>query len=410
MELKLPFLDINIKDTFISIDDIDKGIAELKNLDFVQLEYDDIRKEFFDRFKYLPVLHVPLDRKLLDHLALYRARPAFQINEHQLGEIKTFGAPPIDMDIGVQRANWRKRNVFYGADSPKTALLETKRFQKGEDFYIGKWRFDTTKLQAESYEFRVLFNDKLSQKNQWHIFTNSFPKLLDFYKNQFGEDYSIQLERLHGRLCELFLHKDENFYPLSAFLADYQLFNKYNSNTHVFFPFLIYPSVLDDHNSCNFAINPKFVETYMYLENVVHVKITDKAEIIEKLDIKKFGVVKDNHVDWYLPEFDLHNTRIIIKFIACTCGRIVWKEESKNMKLTENGSDIDVLKKVREIIKLNPDLIPSSANLSEQKFSEVFRVKYSHYLYNCVLEIDEIKHENILVNFQFDFGLTKHNS
>lgn len=404
--MKLPLYNPEKAGKPKTIEEIDSLFEKILSVDLENPDYNKVKNAFFENVDFLPFVNAPFDRKTLKELPLYRTRPAWQIKDKELGNATTFGAPPIDKDVGIQRASWKCRNVFYGGDSFETALLESKRMDEGNEFYVSKWLFDLDRLKDETYDFRVLFDSELPSNNPWINFTNGFTGLLESHKERYGEEATVELAYLHKKFCDLFLIEDKKYYPLTAFLTDYQIYSKYNTQNVVFFPFVIYPSVENNRMSCNFAIHPLFVRNYMYLDTVSHVKVLKSKGDKPELEFIKFGKCDDRtKVNWYTSDLDLDKANWYIEYVACTnCGRIIWNKDFKNCKFMLRDTNVDIHKKVGIIIRQELDKILDNIKIREWDFKEMIILTRFFNLEDYKL-IDDETHDKIFVKIKIGIPL-----
>lgn len=380
---------------------------KIMSIDLSCPDYDKIKNSFFENIGFLPFFCVPFDIKTLEELSLYRTRPASQIKQRELGITNTFGAPPITKNVGIQRASWKCRNVFYGSDSFETALLESKRLNDGEEFYVSKWLFDLEKLKDKSYEFRVLFNEELPKNNPWYNFTKGFTEIIDSHRKECGEESAVELEYLHKRLCDLFLMEDTKYYPLTAFMADYLIYNKLNSKEVIFFPFMIYPSVENNHLSCNFAIHPSFVLNYMYLESVSHVRVLNSSKGNQKLEFKKIGRCENRlKVKWYTTDINVSKANWYIEYVACySCGRIIWNKDFTNLRFQFDNSDVDIYKEVGILLQKKLKSILDNIRIRDFDFKEMIILTQFFELTDFRLLEEDKTHEHVIAKIKIGIPL-----
>lgn len=207
---------------------------------------------------------------------IFRARKAKEVqNRSSMGE---YSYPPPQYPPKNQRANLEGIPVFYGADSPITALAEILDNNKletavGETYYISRWEINN---QA-NLSFVTFLNNELAARNAYKGFAFSFDSLKETYAEVANDDQIEGLLELMQFYGNLFV--DDSKYLSSAYIAHNYLFrHKEEINAIPDSPgnpsIFLYPSIQAIGRDINFAIDPDFVDKEMWLKYVCEVKIT----------------------------------------------------------------------------------------------------------------------------------------
>ncbi|WP_163322262.1 RES domain-containing protein [Draconibacterium mangrovi] len=183
--------------------------------------------------------------------------------------ISEYSYPPNNVIKNIQRANIPYHPVFYCADSPMTAIVETIRNEKNinpkHNYYLSRWDL------KPGLDFRVtpfLFGNLAD--------TSIYKTLSDDNLNQIEETlkgYSIDeingMKKILEFLSHLFIY--DNSYVVSSFIAHSYIYAKHNLRTDIF----IYPSHQSDRQSVNFALHPNVVTEKLNLTKVYKLNIVD---------------------------------------------------------------------------------------------------------------------------------------
>lgn len=284
---------------------------------FESYSYREIYKLYFDKFKVLPH-HINIEKlKTLKSNIFYRVRTKSEImcGNSNISDLKTFAGPPIGVDTNFGRANWKKWNVFYASDSPQTAVFEKKLnlVESDEELFIASWIVDESKIDNSEVHLFMLNLPQLPLANHWYDLKL---KNEEFVKSQFPElsEFNYKMIALSKSLGRLFCETDSSKYKLSAFIStniiyrSLKYFNKYS--------ILVYPSVENDFKSCNYALHPNFVKSYLKIKNVLNAKQIDDSSIIP-ISIGFLGA--SNQINWFSLNLDEAIETFMVKSLVCRC-------------------------------------------------------------------------------------------
>lgn len=306
-----------------AISEIDAGIDAVLRMDLSSISYEDLRIHFFNLFELFPMTTLPLKKEAYKDFKVYRVRP-FEA-KFDITNPDTFSCPPWDKDIGIGRANWRNRNVFYASDSPHPALKEIKDLNMGSDFYIAKWGIDYAKLKLDKIPMATLLFANTKEENSSESISKYYGKFIEDLIVEIGTEASEKFVHLVKKINQLFVERDKSKYPITAFIADQIVYFKENTQRELYFPILVYPSVESDHKNYNFAIHPFFVRQYMRLEKVLHIKLNENEGNYLKVSIERIGICNSvNKVEWYTLSPDFSRSMYSIEGLNChSCGKAI---------------------------------------------------------------------------------------
>jgi hypothetical protein len=381
---------------------IDAGIEKIKILN--SRDYEVIKKTYFEIFPDLPIVHVKMKTaQIQEILCVFRTRPSCPNLNVLLN--KSFSYPNANDFSAIQRANWEGRNVFYGSDTFYTSLAETKIIYPEKEFYISAWGFDFSNTDIQEVLVVPLAFGQMSEDNPWRSILN-----IDLYiENELKKDLSVKEAKLvyHFlyKIGELFTIGSDDAYPITAFLADQILYHQRSIEAGFLpFPILIYPSVSNNFNSCNFAISPYFVDRFMCLEKVFKIKLTNVTGEKLSYKISQIGIPNSKKsIVWH--NFFVSNNEGFyqINAVFCSCGYILSAEEVVSSDYIMEGQNF----KHNELITMlmsRKDLTHffSDENLIEEKnvvlgFQSNLEIRTS----NVMVQIGETNHTNLTFDISY---------
>ncbi|WP_430405751.1 hypothetical protein [Fluviicola sp.] len=340
-----------------SKEQIDQAIKKLTLLQ--TREYSIIKDFYFKLFPIYPIPTVPVETTLLqESLSVYRSRPFTKDIDYNFK--KSFSYPDVSDYTTIQRANWEGRNVFYASDTLYTSISETKKMYNEKEFYVSKWGFNFRNSNIQKVNIVPLAFGQLSMKNPWKSILNSELNLKNHLKKNDYSDTEIDLIfHFFVKIGELFTLDNEETYPISAFLADQILFHQHSIKSDLL-PILIYPSVTNNFDSCNFAISPFFVDKYMTLEKVFKIKIDDVSPEKVKLSFHNLAIEKSDHeLNWYTMDYEKDKGYYQFKSISCSCGYNLKLLDIENIKFIKDSQSFhhsEIMASITEKIDLFSDL------------------------------------------------------
>jgi len=374
--------------------EIDKIFDELKLIARSKPDYQVIKKAYFDKVCILPIYTIKVNADELSELFIYRSRSCEQIDIKKINNISEFGAPPINKDCGVGRANWRCRNVFYGSDCIETSYLESKNNSTEGEFYISRWSFNLGKLSDYiPIDVRVLLKEDLPSSNPLHKIAKSVSFYIEKSFHEFDFEQKEIIKYIHEILCERFLSANKIDYPVTAFIADYQLFNSSNSDDVVYFPILIYPSIGNGYRSCNYAIHPRFVYNYMNLDRVVHFKVEQKGDNgFEYKLIKLAKRISPSTIQWYHLNPNIDKATWLIQTVMCgVTERILYQFDGKDNEFEIEDLDESFPKMVNQYLFTNKNSIMESITIPNMDFKDTLSLTHKFSLIGKDKSTDPIK-------------------
>ena len=295
--------------------------------------------------------------------------------------------------------------MFYASDTFYTSLTETKRLSNENEFYISKWGFDFRNSEIQDILIVPLAFGQLSEYNPWKSILNFDLNI----KNQLRKELSAKEAKLvyHFlfKIGELFSSESEEVYPITAFLADQILYHQRSIlNGALTFPILIYPSISNNFNSCNFAISPYFVDRFMYLEKVFKISITNVTE--EKLGFKIIQIGfsnSKNSITWNNFFINKDNGFYRINSVFCACGYNLSANEIVNSHYIMEGQNF----KQDELLSLLVSRNDLSHFFSDENLIEVkeivlgFQKNLEIRTSNVMVQIGETIHTNLTFEISY---------
>ena len=301
-----------------------KNLISEGNLSSIQIKesFFEIFGSFFHAFQYY-------EKTLLKALPIYRARPVKDVKDRS--NWKNYGAPPKNKDCGIGRANLPCKNVFYGSSSPLGALLETKRANSGEEFYLGRWVFKDDEYVNEQIAVSSFINPSENGDGLWDTLLPDLEELNNSFSKIYGNEKVEIVQYLFFELGKLFSTKDDDYYQITAFLADQIIYNSME-NDFRFPSFLLYPSVIDEDN-LNIAIHPDFADKFFRLEKVIKIKIVDVANEGIKVIPQQFGLFENDNISFFKQNISLDKRQFLIEKVQCGCGIEIEFDDPEKLNL-----------------------------------------------------------------------------
>lgn len=342
MSDKFKVESIKIDDEFIDSillpQEVEEGYARiLRQSSRKKLSYDKIHKLFYENMGRHIMSTLTVTPELFSQLKIYRAFSKSDIESRDTTSPSSFSAPPTE-STKMGRANIAKHPVFYGGDSEITALKETNLFIKGKEFYLSCWK--PRKLPHKILIRLILFNN-MHIDNPWRVLLNH--NFLDEeFKNEIPNEKLEGLKRLNDKICEMFVAQSKH-YQITSFIGNEQLYSNNNTKTKMLMPLFVYPSVKNKLSSANFAIRPEFVQSYLYVNEVIHGKIKSTKDGQTRYDVIKIGKLEDGKIKYYKIIEDEINSKVRVDYMICSCGLKVDGDKYKLGHLSYKGKPISVI-------------------------------------------------------------------
>jgi hypothetical protein len=283
---------INILNKFPELQTFKQNLHELETLDLSSCTQDQIHNKYFDRAILLPNQGIILPNNETDSRYVYRVRLSITENKENINLIRTFSYPDSSLCQKNNRANLKNKTVFYSADIPLTAFLES-RPKINDVGYMGKWRL----ICDRDLTCVAFFPTDLSKKNCWYQTAIFKQQRMIEEIQKIKSDKSPQLEYLLNYTSEIFAY-EKSPYSISSWIANKMLFEFDGID------FLVYPSSMLSSDSCNLAFHPNFVDKYIQLISVIKFKISDFVENSATYEILSIGKPDKTNIVWRNPEQD----------------------------------------------------------------------------------------------------------
>ncbi|MDD2323239.1 MAG: hypothetical protein WC155_06230 [Candidatus Cloacimonadales bacterium] len=383
-----------------STNDIDELIQNLKHVSQRNPDYDKLERTYYDAINIFPIFRIQVSTKELEEIPIFRTRPYKDIDENDIFNPSQFGAPPINEDCGIGRANWKCRNVFYGSDQIETSVAETKRYYEGEEFYISKWSFDQSGIEKYNHiDVRILTKTDIPKENILYNISQSFSEQVKQSFKLFSSSQQKIISYLNDRICELYLSDEDGVYPVTAFIADRQLYNANNTKEKIIFPILLYPSIENNFRSCNFAIHPLFVNNYMNLDALAHMKVVRLSNGKFNHQIVKVGKrISPSTVEWYHLNPNIDKATWLIQTVMCgVTERILYQFDGKDNEFEIEDLDESFPKMVNQYLFTNKNSIMESITIPDMDFKDALSLTHKFSLIGKDKNTEPIKCIRLIV-------------
>lgn len=347
-----------ILNQYSSKEEVLNAFEEFKQ--FQTFDYSQIKRKFFELFDVLPITYNHLPKTFLnDDFSLYRCRVAKDVKDYK--NPKSFSYPNPSDYTSTQRANWKGRNVFYGSDSLYTCLNESKLINEENDFYVSKWGFYLDKLNQKEIRFVPYGILDLPSNNPWSSVFEGGMGLGNYLNRDYTFEESQTILSFIKATGEIFAEKSDKFYAQTAFLSDQALFHEETiKKGGLLIPFILYPSVINNLQSCNVAVSPFFVDSYMHLEKVFKVRVTSFKDGVLRFNYNQMGILgADNVIQWYKMDVDEEKNFYQFKSIKCGCGTNLEIENLDKMEFSyknQISSHEKIMAELTKTIDLTEDL------------------------------------------------------
>lgn len=235
----------------------------------------------------MPLKHIEFS------FGIYRIREVNTFNNIDLFTEHSYPPPSITK---IGRCNFPRYPVFYGSNSPITALTEVvkKGDFSGKRFCISSWGINNS---DENLILENFLLGELHPENHFNLLAKSLINRIDEPFNK----SSVKLSKTQENgIIEFMKFLDTQFirddnYSFSAALAHRRIYANHN-NTDI----LLYPSVQSKFRGINIAINPNFVDNHLRLKRCYIVELKSYDLEKGKFDLKflEYGEVVKNKFFW----------------------------------------------------------------------------------------------------------------
>jgi len=265
------------------------NLNRLKSLDLSSYSQEEIHHIVHEHTVFIPNYVCPIPAKEFCDYKLYRARFEVDPEKENVYLHSTFSYPNNAFCSENGRANIKRRNVFYCADSPVAALLESKP-GKGDHGCISEWR----PVIDRKVNAAIFLKENLRDANRWHKDAKELHSYLRSMTPKFKEEKAAHLNLLNEFICNLFC-EERSPYPISSWLSNNLLYS------HRGIDMLLYPSLTTNSYFTNIAFHPNFADRHLQLEKVFQFVVNDIREKKLQYGIGLIGVPGAMNIVWREP-------------------------------------------------------------------------------------------------------------
>lgn len=271
--------------------DLKKALYEIKSIDWKSKfnnvdinNFESINTLFFDK---IPLFFIPnkvYNFSELNSLKFYRIRLNSQIKNYK--NYQEYSYPLKKELVKNHRANIEGVPVFYSSIHPETAILEYVKNQtqikNSYIFSLSVWEM----ICDREIRATILINENNSN-DSIDFFSNKIVKsLVKHVQENFTKEEADFIIELHNYMVNSFCLKNNHIF--SSYIAHKQLYQS-KKKTDILF----YPSIAQDKNSINIAVNKDFASKYLKLKRVYFVK-TISSEIESPIFLGKALLFNNN--------------------------------------------------------------------------------------------------------------------
>jgi hypothetical protein len=267
-------------DDLPNIEVFKQNLLKLKSLDLSSYSQEQIHQIVHQHTVFVPNYLYPIVGNEFCNYKLYRARFKVDPEKENVYLQSTFSYPNNAFCSENGRANIKRRNVFYCADSPMAAILESKP-STGDMGCLSIWK-------------PII---DLREVNKLHNIAKELHAYLKSLMPQFSEKKVEHLNILNQFFCSLFV-EEKPPYAISSWVANGLLYS------HRGIDMVLYPSAITDSYFTNIAIHPNFADKYLQLEKVFQFTIEKKTEKNINYAIGLIGVPGNMNIEWRHPTED----------------------------------------------------------------------------------------------------------
>jgi len=264
-------------------------LDKLKSLDLSSLSQKEIHRIVHEHTVFIPNFICLIPPKEFSSYKLYRARFKIDPEKENVYLHSTFSYPNNVFCRENGRANISRRNVFYCADSPLAALLESKP-KKGDFGCISEWRpIINRKVSAA-----IFLNENLRDANKWNKDAKELHGYLRSITPKFQKEKAAHLDLLNEFMCDLFI-EEKPPYSISSWISNSLLY----SNRGI--DMILYPSSITNSYFTNIAIHPNFADKHLELEKVFQFTVNGISDNKMDYDIGLIGFPGTMNIEWRRP-------------------------------------------------------------------------------------------------------------
>jgi hypothetical protein len=246
---------------------------------------------FVSKIGLFPTIYFSMKSNELK-IPFYRLRKETKTMNNTL--ISEYSYPPNNIVKFTQRANLPYHPVFYCADRPLTALMETIRDEKtiNQDatYYLSKWEF------KDSFDIRVtpfLFGN-VHAESPYKLMSDENIRKIENVFNDYSKEEIESVKKIMLFLSHLFIY--DNTYVVSSYIAHNHIYADHDLRTDIF----IYPSHQADHKQMNYAIHPNVVIEKLQLKKVYSLNVEEYVPERGycRVQVRKIGKNIDSIIFW----------------------------------------------------------------------------------------------------------------
>lgn len=276
-------------DKLPDIETFHANLLKLKSLDLSSYSQKEIHDIVYQHTAFIPNYIYPIPVKNFCNYKLYRARFKVDPEKENVYLHSTFSYPNSFFCNQNGRANIKKRNVFYCADSPAASILESKP-SRGDTGCVSIWK----PFVDREVNCAIFLKEDLRIANTWHKDAKELHDYLKSITPKFKKEKAEHLNLLNEFICSLYI-EEKPPYSISSWLSNNLLYS------HSGIDMILYPSSITDSFFTNIAIHPNFADKYLQLERVFQFSIQDITD--EKLNygIGLIGHPGKMNIEWREP-------------------------------------------------------------------------------------------------------------
>jgi hypothetical protein len=265
------------------------NLLKLKSIDLSSYSQDEIHRIVHQHTVFVPSFICLIPATEFGSYKMYRARFKVDPEMENVYLHSTFSYPNNSYCNQNGRANIKRRNVFYCAESAVAAILESKPV-RGDTGCLSIWK----PVVEREVKCAIFLKENLREANTWHKKAKELHNYLKDITPKFKKEAEEHLNFLNEFICNLFI-EEKPPYCISSWLSNNLLYS------HRGIDMILYPSSITDSYFTNIAIHPNFADRYLQLEKVFQFSINDIND--KKLDygIGLIGTPGTMNIEWRQP-------------------------------------------------------------------------------------------------------------
>jgi hypothetical protein len=366
--------------TFFTKETIDNQFKEIKEKLTPSMDSKTLMKEF-DKILCNSIISIQSFDQNSPEFWVYRVTPIYKGFNPDISESYSYNRNPENNG----RAHKFGSPVFYGAINTTTAISEMKgELDNGQKFYLSRWKI---KFQKTTHIHSLVINSETIKTN--HLLSgvaNSIHNQLATIFNKIPQEYSEGQMYSIEKMGDLFTTATDSFYHITSAYAHEIIYNSKSKGINI--PIIIYPSVANNFNGINWAINPSFVDSKnMELEDVFELNImknnlNSDMESVDLNMLRKAKISEGNIKYWQMLCFKILKIDYELIQIKTDFSENLSFKKAYLLKLNDKTSTIkDLIISSFKKLKIEENLY----NLEKLKEEELFNFTKKEYKNNIVL-------------------------